>query len=96
MLCPSCSKQIHRSRVRNRWEEIRRLFTGRRPFRCHGCNWRGWRKEFKYEGTQAWGSSGSHDLKDAQRTELDLDALDDSLRRAQKRTAVGTDQMMIK
>ena len=20
--------------------------TGRVPFRCHGCNWRGWRQEF--------------------------------------------------
>ena len=95
MLCPSCSQQIHRSRVRNRWEEIRRLFTGRRPFRCHGCSWRGWRKELKHEGSRTWGPPSSEDLDGATRTELDLDALDDSLRNAQKRTAVSADQMMI-
>jgi hypothetical protein len=95
MFCPACSQQIHRSRVRNRWEEIRRLITGRRPFRCHGCSWRGWRKELKDEGSRTWAPATSNNPEDARRTELDLDALDDSLRRAQKRTAVGPDQVMI-
>jgi hypothetical protein len=26
-------------------ERLRRRITGRVPFRCHACNWRGWRDE---------------------------------------------------
>lgn len=26
-------------------ERVRRRITGRVPFRCHDCNWRGWREE---------------------------------------------------
>lgn len=25
---------------------MRRRLTGRVPYRCHACNWRGWRDEF--------------------------------------------------
>jgi hypothetical protein len=41
--CPNCkSKDIHRSRARSRWEHWRKNFTGKRPFRCRACTWRGW------------------------------------------------------
>jgi hypothetical protein len=41
--CPSCkSEAIHRSRTRNRWEQFRRELSGKRPYRCRECGWRGW------------------------------------------------------
>lgn len=41
--CPKChSENVHRSRTRSRWERWRRDVTGKRPHRCHACNWRGW------------------------------------------------------
>jgi len=44
---------------------------------------------------RTWDPAGSTDPEGANRTELDLDALDDSLRRAQKQTTGGHDQMMM-
>ena len=41
--CPKCqSKELHRSRGRSRWELWRKEVTGKRPYRCHTCGWRGW------------------------------------------------------
>jgi hypothetical protein len=41
--CPKCQSQnIHRSRSRSRWDVWRKEITGKRQFRCHACNWRGW------------------------------------------------------
>ena len=41
--CPKCSKEnVHRSRTRNWWERWRKEITGKRPYRCSSCNWRGW------------------------------------------------------
>lgn len=41
--CPSCkSDRLRRSRTRSRWERWRKEITGRRPYRCLSCNWRGW------------------------------------------------------
>jgi FlaA1/EpsC-like NDP-sugar epimerase len=41
--CPECgSSRIHRSRVRNLPERVRRNFSARRLFRCDDCSWRGW------------------------------------------------------
>ena len=41
--CPKCSSEdIRRSRTRNRWERWRKEITGRRPYRCRRCDWRGW------------------------------------------------------
>ena len=40
--CPKCkSRDLHRSRAKL-WEAWRRAVTGRRPFRCRTCGWRGW------------------------------------------------------
>ena len=41
--CPKCrSENIHRSRAKTRWEALRQEVTGKRPYRCHACGWRGW------------------------------------------------------
>jgi FlaA1/EpsC-like NDP-sugar epimerase len=41
--CPRCgSARLHRSRVRNLSERVRRNFSTRRLFRCDECGWRGW------------------------------------------------------
>jgi hypothetical protein len=41
--CRNCgSESIHASRTRTNWERIRRQWTGKRPYRCHTCQWRGW------------------------------------------------------
>jgi hypothetical protein len=41
--CVRCkSPDVHISRTRNRWEVWRREITGKRPFRCRACGWRGW------------------------------------------------------
>jgi hypothetical protein len=44
MTCPSCSStRVYPSRVRNILETLRHRLTGKQPYRCHDCNWRGWR-----------------------------------------------------
>jgi len=41
--CQHCqSHRVHRSRARNRIEELRKYFTTKRLHRCHACGWRGW------------------------------------------------------
>lgn len=41
--CPKCSSSdVHRSRAKSRWEQWRKSLTGKRPFRCRACKWRGW------------------------------------------------------
>ncbi len=45
--CPKCqSKRVHASRTRSRFERMRRAFTGKSPFRCSDCGWRGWAFDF--------------------------------------------------
>jgi len=44
--CPACGHQdVHHSRFRSWVERLRFNMTGRLPFRCHQCNWRGWRED---------------------------------------------------
>ena len=46
--CPKCwATRILPSRTRSTWESWRRRITGKRPFRCHLCGWRGWGDDFK-------------------------------------------------
>ena len=46
--CPKCwTTRILPSRTRSKWELWRRQITGKRPFRCHLCGWRGWSDDFK-------------------------------------------------
>lgn len=41
--CPGCGgRDIHRSNVRTMYERAKKAYSMRRPFRCHGCGWRGW------------------------------------------------------
>jgi hypothetical protein len=41
--CPKCdSDEIYRSRAKSRWEVWRKEITGKRLWRCHNCQWRGW------------------------------------------------------
>lgn len=45
--CPKCeSKRVHRSRTRGVLERVRRNLTGKAPFRCPDCGWRGWAFDF--------------------------------------------------
>src|SRR5688572_7983007 len=42
--CPNCkSKDLRLSHTRSRWERWRRDITGKRPYRCRACQWRGWK-----------------------------------------------------
>jgi uncharacterized protein with PIN domain len=45
--CPRCNGKVHHSRPRSWLERLRRRVTRRVPYRCHTCNWRGWRKDVK-------------------------------------------------
>jgi hypothetical protein len=41
--CPKCrSDRVHPSRSRSQWDRWRRRITGKRPYRCPQCAWRGW------------------------------------------------------
>lgn len=41
--CAACnSGSLHRSRVSGPFEQLRRQFTAKRPYRCYACGWRGW------------------------------------------------------
>jgi hypothetical protein len=43
--CPNCqSTRLRRSATRSRWERWRKEITGKRPYRCCECNWRGWKQ----------------------------------------------------
>ena len=42
--CARCgSRNVHRSKVRGAYERFKKVHTPTRPFRCHDCDWRGWR-----------------------------------------------------
>ena len=46
-MCPKCaSEDIHRSHTRSTWEAWRKAITGKRPYRCLACDWRGWGPDF--------------------------------------------------
>jgi FlaA1/EpsC-like NDP-sugar epimerase len=41
--CPRCKTGfVHRSRVKNVFERVRKGFTAERLYRCEACEWRGW------------------------------------------------------
>jgi len=41
--CPQCkSEDLRRSRAKSKWETWRKQITGKQPFRCAACRWRGW------------------------------------------------------
>ena len=69
--CPRCgSADVHHSRLRSWIETLRVSVTGRAPFRCHHCDWRGWRREARpRSGAQI--REIHHDLTDAELEKLD-------------------------
>jgi hypothetical protein len=48
---------------------VRRRVTGRVPYRCHTCNWRGWRKDVR---------PGARELREIHRdlTDAELERLE--------------------
>jgi hypothetical protein len=75
--CPKCnSRDFHGSRRRGLWETWRQQITGKRPFRCHACNWRGWRQDDAPD--VVWSSDGLEQLGGDHRrpVELNLENLD--------------------
>ncbi len=47
--CLSCgSRNVHRSKVRNLYERVKKLHSPARLFRCHDCEWRGWLLPLQY------------------------------------------------
>ncbi len=77
--CPACgSTKIYPSRHRNARERLRQLFTEKRPYRCHACNWRQWASiEIRMLGQPdlALPVAGPH-LGDRPMTPEELDRLD--------------------
>ena len=53
MTCPGCrSPRVYPSRLRNTLERVRNRLTDKQPYRCHACNWRGWREVQLHENNQ--------------------------------------------
>jgi hypothetical protein len=47
-LCPRCGDdRVHHSRLKSAIERLRCRLTGRVPFRCHACDWRGWKRDVR-------------------------------------------------
>jgi predicted RNA-binding Zn-ribbon protein involved in translation (DUF1610 family) len=45
-ICPKCTTPaLLRSHAQSRFEQKRKQVTGKRPWRCHNCGWRGWFEE---------------------------------------------------
>jgi len=88
--CRKChSEDIHRSRVRTKWESWRKEITGKRPYRCRRCAWRGWgidvgpklaESDLALDGGAAAPEppnlKGTAFARDGWPRELDLEALD--------------------
>jgi predicted RNA-binding Zn-ribbon protein involved in translation (DUF1610 family) len=92
--CPACgSGNIHRSRAKTRWEGWRQAVTGKRVYRCRKCHWRGWGVDRVASSANEGGvvpqppNLGSIGLaRPDRRNDLDLDALDAVVFRADERT----------
>ena len=42
-VCPKCGQpKLRRSHSTSKYEEIKKKYSFRRPFRCLQCGWRGW------------------------------------------------------
>ena len=78
--CPACGHlAVHHSRFRGWTERLRFNLTGRVPFRCHQCDWRGWRED----ASPAAGDASREVHK--QLTEDELDELDPAAERVRPR-----------
>jgi hypothetical protein len=71
--CPRCGGAAHRSRTRSWFERVRRSVTGRVPYRCRQCNWRGW-LEHVSDASQSTTDAARRELTDAELEELEPEA----------------------
>jgi hypothetical protein len=76
MKCASCgSARVYPSRLRNTYERLREILTGRQPHRCHACGMRTWRIVEILENDDAETTPGDlrtgHDPAPVKPTELD-------------------------
>ena len=89
--CPRCtSERVYTSRARSRWESWRKALTGKRPYRCRACDWRGWAPDsgphFSADQIASAARAVAADPPNLKNTELghyhrdvDLTTLDDSI-----------------
>ncbi|MGH3117147.1 MAG: hypothetical protein ACRD09_15395 [Vicinamibacterales bacterium] len=76
--CPACgSPRLYPSRARSLGERIRRVFTRKRPYRCHACDWRRW---MNVPLPPSHADTGPDDLRSGRKTQSlgksDFDGLD--------------------
>jgi predicted RNA-binding Zn-ribbon protein involved in translation (DUF1610 family) len=73
-ICPKChSQRVHRSRIRSAIERARRALTGKAPFRCPACGWRGWAFDFGSTGGQLTGKEFAAPAPDLEAIDRRLD-----------------------
>jgi hypothetical protein len=71
--CPRCGgHDLHHSRLRSWVEGLRLYMTRRAPFRCHTCDWRGWRRDDVRRSALGIRQI-HHDLTEAELERLDPD-----------------------
>jgi len=71
--CPRCGGAANRSRTRSWFERVRRSVTGRVPYRCRQCNWRGWLDHVSDASPTTTGAV-RRELTDAELEELEPEA----------------------
>jgi hypothetical protein len=70
LICPVCAQaDVHHSRFRSWRDRLRWRITGRVPYRCHQCDWRGWRHDTSRTG------DGPREIH-RQLTDVELEHLD--------------------
>lgn len=82
--CRRCgAPNLHRSRTRSRWEGWRKEITGKRPYRCRACGWRGWSIDYGPDFTDAEREDAARALAppppNLSGTALDRDSRDETL-----------------
>ena len=78
--CPTCGQHdVHHSRFKSWVERLRFNVTGRVPYRCHQCQWRGWREDTSSKGDAL--REVHKQLTDTELERLDPDADDAPKRR---------------
>jgi hypothetical protein len=94
-VCPIChSGVVNRSRSRGWWEKCRKAVTGKRPFRCGACAWRGWSVDLGQETglrsdappPEPSGLAATGFARDDRRRDVDFDAIDAFEGRADEKT----------
>jgi hypothetical protein len=72
--CPGCGgHNVHHSRLRTHIERLRSRLTRRVPYRCHTCEWRGWRRDKAVPSSAEALRPIHRDLTEAELERLDPD-----------------------